>query len=170
MDFIELAKKRYSLKKYDGRKVSKEKLDLILEAARLSPTAKNLQNYFIYVAESDDALAKVDEVTPCRYGSSTVLILTFDRSIVFTYLGGKYDSGFEDTAIIATHIILAAKDVGVDSCWINNFDPDKAKEIFGLGEDEIPVCLVDLGFPADGAGPLAKHTDRKDIADVVKYI
>ena len=46
MDFIELARERYSLKKYDGRKVSKEKLDLILEAARLSPTAKNLQNYF----------------------------------------------------------------------------------------------------------------------------
>lgn len=170
MDFIELARERYSLKKYDGRKVSREKLGLILEAARLSPTAKNLQNYFIYVAESDDALAKVDEVTPCRYGASTVLILTFDRSKVFTYPGGKYDSGFEDTAIIATHIILAAKDVGVDSCWLNNFDPDKAKEIFDLAEEEIPVCLVDLGFPADGAGPLAKHTDRKDIADVVKYI
>ena len=89
MDFIELARERYSLKKYDGRRVSREKLDLILEAARLSPTAKNLQNYFIYVAESDDALAKVDEVTPCRYGSSTVLILTFDRSKVFTYPGGN---------------------------------------------------------------------------------
>ena len=68
MDFIKLAKDRYSLKKYDGRKVEKEKLDVILEAANLAPTAKNLQNNFIYVAESEDALAKVDQVTPCRYG------------------------------------------------------------------------------------------------------
>lgn len=75
MDFIKLARDRYSLKKYDGRKVPKDKLDLILEGGRLSPTAKNLQNYKIYVAESDQALSKVDQVTPCRYGAGTVLVL-----------------------------------------------------------------------------------------------
>lgn len=170
MNFIKLAKDRYSLKKYDGREVPKEDLDLILEAARLSPTAKNLQNYSIYVAQSDEALKKVDEVTPCRYGASTVFMLTFDKRKVYTYPGGKYDSGFEDTAIIATHIILAAKSLGVDSCWINNLDPDHVKEVFGLSDDEVVVCLIDLGYPAEGAGPLAKHDDRKSIEEVVKYI
>lgn len=170
MDFLKLARQRYSLKKYDGRKVSKDQLDLILEAARLSPTAKNLQNYLIYVAESDEALAKVDEVTPCRYGASTVLILTYDKSKVFTYPGCKYDAGFEDTAIVATHIILGAKDVGVDSCWINNLDPDQVKKVFNLPDDEVVVCMIDLGYPAEGAGPLPKHNDRKNLEDLVKYI
>ena len=170
MDFLELAKQRYSLKKYDGKKVGKDLLDLILEAGRLAPTAKNLQNFFIYVAESDDSLAKVDQVTPCRYGASTVLILTYDKSKVFTYPGGKYDAGFEDTAIVASHIILAAKSVGVDSCWINNMNPDQVREVFGLSEDEVVVCLIDLGYPAEGAGPLANHTKKKQIAEIVKYI
>lgn len=170
MDFIKLASERYSLKKYDGRRVSKDKLDLILEAGRLSPTAKNLQNYKIYVAESEEALAKVDQVTPCRYGAGTVLVLTYDTDQVFTYPGGKYDSGFEDTAIVATHIILAAKSLGADSCWINNINPDQVKEVFDLPANEIVVCMIDLGFPAEGAGPLANHTNRKPIEDLVKYI
>ena len=170
MDFIELARERYSCKKYNGQKVDKDKLDLILEAARLSPTAKNLQNHRIYVAESEEALAKVDEVTPCRYGASTVLVLSYDHSNVYTYPGGKYDSGFEDTAIVATHIILAAKSVGVDSCWINNVDPDQAKEVFDLPDNETVVCLIDLGYPAEGSGPLNNHTKRKSIEEIVKYI
>ena len=170
MDFIKLASERFSCKKYDGRKVSKDQLDLILEAARLSPTAKNLQNYKIYVAESEEALAKVDQVTPCRYGAATVLLLTYDADQVFTYPGGKYDSGFEDTAIVATHIILAAKSVGVDSCWINNIDPDQVKEVFDLAKSENVVCMIDLGFPAEGAGPLANHSKRKDLAELVRYI
>lgn len=170
MDFIKLAKDRYSLKNYDGRKVEKEKLDLILEAANLAPTAKNLQNNFIYVAESEEALAKVDEVTPCRYGAATVLIISYDKSKVYTYPGGKYDSGFEDAAIVATHIMLAAKSVGVESCWLNNLDPDHATEVFGLPENELVVCLIDLGYPADGAGPLANHSKRKDLDEFVKYI
>ncbi|WP_311481941.1 nitroreductase family protein [uncultured Anaerococcus sp.] len=170
MDFIKLASERYSLKKYDGRKVEKDKLDLILQAANLAPTAKNLQSFKIYVAESSEALAKVDQVTPCRYGASTVLILSYDRDNIFTYPGGKYDSGFEDTAIVATHIILAAKSLGVDSCWINNMDPDEVKSTFDLPDNEIVVCLIDLGYPAEGAGPLPNHTKRKNLTDLVEYI
>lgn len=71
---------------------------------------------------------------------------------------------------MASHIILAAKAVGVDSCWINNMDPDQVREVFGLSEDEVVVCLIDLGYPAEGAGPLANHTKKKQIAEIVKYI
>ena len=170
MDFIKLAKDRYSLKSYDSRKVEKDKLDVILEAAKLAPTAKNLQNNLIYVVESEEALAKVDELTPCRYGASTVLVISYDRSNVYTYPGGKYDSGFEDAAIVATHIILAAKSIGVDSCWINNFDPDQAREVFDLPENEDVVCFIDLGYPREGAGPLANHSKRKDLDEFVRYI
>ena len=126
MDFMEVLKKRYSCKKFDGRKISKEQLDAILEAGRLAPTAKNLQEQKIYVVQSDEGLEKIDRITPCRYGAGTVLLVAFDRENVFVYPGGKRDSGVEDATIVATHMLLAAKAAGVESCWINFFDPEAA--------------------------------------------
>ena len=123
MEFTEVIKERYSCKKFDGRPVEKEQLDAILEAGRLAPTAKNLQEQRIYVVQSAEGLAKIDKLTPCRYGAGTVLVVAFDSENVFTYPGGKRDSGIEDASIVATHLMLAAKNVGVDSCWINFFDP-----------------------------------------------
>ena len=69
MDFMEVLKKRYSCKKFDGRKIRKEQLDAILEAGRLAPTDKNLQEQKIYVVQSDEGLEKIDRITPCRYGA-----------------------------------------------------------------------------------------------------
>ena len=73
MEFKEVVKNRYSCKKYSGRPVEKEKLTAILEAGRLAPTAKNLQEQRIYVLQSAEDLAAVDAVTPCRYGAPVVL-------------------------------------------------------------------------------------------------
>ena len=84
MEFKQLVKARYSCKKYSDRPLEQEKLDAILEAGRLAPTAKNLQEQHVYVLRSPEALAKVDAVTPCRYGAGTVLAVAFDRTKVFT--------------------------------------------------------------------------------------
>ena len=119
MEFSEVIKERYSCKQFDGRQVEKEQLESILEAGRLAPTAKNLQEQKIYVVQSEEGLAKIDKITPCRYGAGTVLVVAFDSKNVFVYPGGKRDSGVEDTTIVATHLMLAAKNAGVDSCWIN---------------------------------------------------
>ena len=170
MEFREVAKSRYSCKKYDGRQISEEQLEAILEAGRLAPTAKNLQEQRIYVVQSEEGLAKIDSLTPCRYGAKTVLMVAFDKNNVFTYPGEKRDSGVEDATIVATHLLLAAKDAGVESCWINFFDPDKAREIFGLPENEEVLMLLDLGFAAEGAGPLATHSSRKPLEETVKRI
>jgi nitroreductase len=170
MEFSELIKARYSCKKYDGRPVEPAQLKQILEAGRLAPTAKNLQEQKIYVIQKPEDLAKVDELTPCRYGAATVLLVAYDADNVYTYPGDQYKSGAEDAAIVATHMILAAKDAGVDSCWLNRFDPDKAAELFGLPENEKVVMLMDLGYPAEGAGPLERHTQRKELSETVKYL
>lgn len=170
MEFNELVKERYSLKKFDGRAITKGQLDAILEAGRMAPTAKNLQEQKIYVVQSANALAKIDKLTPCRYGASTVLLVAFDSGSVFTYPGGKRNSGIEDASIVATHLMLAAKANGVDSCWINNFDPDLAAKEFALPENEEVLMLLDLGYPAPGAGPLPNHGARKDLSETVKYI
>ncbi len=170
MEFKEVIKARYSCKKYSSRQVEADKLEAILNAGRLAPTAKNLQEQHVYVVQSPEALAKVDMVTPCRYGAPTVLVVAFDKNNVFTYPGGKRDSGVEDATIVATHMILAAADEGVDSCWLNFLDPEKTAEVLGLPENEEVLMVMDLGYAAEGAGPLANHDSRKDLAETVSYM
>ncbi len=167
MEFKEVIKNRYSCKKYSSNPVSDEKIKAILECGRLAPTAKNLQEQHIYVLKSDAALAKMDSVTPCRYNAPVVLMVAYDKSNTFTYPGEKNDSGAEDASIVATHLILAAYNEGVDSCWINFFDPDKTAEAFALPENEAVLCFIDLGYAAEGAGPLANHFSRKELCDTV---
>ena len=170
MEFKEVVKNRYSCKKYSDAKVEAEKLETILAAGRLAPTAKNLQEQHIYVLQSEEMLAKVDALTPCRYNAPVVLVVAFDKNNVFTYPGDKRDSGVEDATIVATHMILAAKDEGVDSCWVNFFDPEKAAEALGLPENEEVLMLMDLGYAAEGAGPLANHDSRKPLSETVTYL
>lgn len=170
MEFKEVITKRYSCKKYSDRPVEAEKLTAILEAGRQAPTAKNLQEQHIYVLQSAENLAKVDAVTPCRYGAPTVLVAAFDKNNVFTYPGGKRDSGVEDATIVATHMILAAANEGVDSCWINFFNPEKLAELLGLPENEEILMVMDLGYAAEGTGPLPNHGSRKPLAETVTYL
>ena len=170
MEFKEVIKARYSCKKYSDKPVEKEKLEAVLEAGRLAPTAKNLQEQHIYVLQSEEALAKVDAVTPCRYGAPTVLLVAFDKKNVFTYPGGKRDSGVDDASIVATHMILAAADEGLDSCWLNFLDPEKAAEVFGLPENEEVLMFLDLGYAAEGTGPLPNHASRKPLTETVSYL
>ena len=170
MEFSEVVRDRYSCKKFSDQPVPEDKLQAILEAGRLAPTAKNLQEQRVYVLQSADALAKADQVTPCRYGAPVCLMVAFDASNVFTYPGGKRDSGVEDATIVATHMILAAANEGVDSCWINFFDPDKAAEVFDLPQNEEVLMFLDLGYAAEGAGPLPNHASRKDLPETVTYL
>ena len=170
MTFNELAAARYSCKNYSDKPLEEEKLQQILAAGRLAPTAKNLQEHKIYVIRSAEGLAKVDALTPCRYGAPVVLAVAFDKENVFTYPGGKRDSGIEDATIVATHLMLAAADAGVDSCWLNFFDPDQAAKSLGLPENEEVLMLLDLGYAAPGAGPLPNHGSRKPLDETVKYI
>ena len=89
---------------------------------------------------------------------------------VFTYPGEKRNSGIEDATIVATHMMLAAYNEGIDSCWINFFNPDELAKAFNLPEDEEVLMLLDLGTAADGAAPLPNHNSRKELTDTVSYI
>ncbi|HCW52908.1 MAG TPA: nitroreductase [Clostridium sp.] len=170
MEFTKVITERYACKKYDGRKVEKEKMDAVLEAGRLAPTAKNLQEHHIYVVESAEALAKIDEVTPCRYGAGTVLVVAFDKTNVFTYPGEKRDSGVEDATIVATHLMLAAKNEGLETCWINFFDPEVVAEKLGLPENEEVLMMLDIGYAAEGAPMNPFHNKRKELSETVTYM
>ena len=79
MDFFTLAKNRYSVRKFSERSVEPEKLEKVLEAARVAPTAHNYQPFRIYVLKSKDAIAKIRELTPCAFNAPIVLMVTICR-------------------------------------------------------------------------------------------
>lgn len=169
MEFTEVIENRYSCKDYTDKQVEKEKLTKILEAGRVAPTAKNLQEQKIYVVQSKEYLAKIDACTSCRYHAPTVLVVTYDKNNVFTYPGEKRDSGVEDATIVATHLLLAAYNEGIDSCWINFFDPQKIAQELNLPENEEVVMMLDLGYGKQSE-PLPTHYLRKELDETVKYL
>lgn len=170
MDFNELIRERYSCKKYSDRKLEDEKLQLILEAGRQAPTAKNLQGQHIYVAQSPEALSAIDAVTPCRYNAGTVLVVTYDVDNQYIYPGGKRTSYIEDASIVATHMMLQAAAIGVNSCWVNCFDPDMLHERLQLPTNIRIVMLMDLGYAASDGTPLPNHAIRKPLSETVTMI
>lgn len=170
MEFKEVIESRYSCKKYSDKKVEREKLEAVLEAGRLAPTARNLQEQHVYVLESREALDKFDIETPCRYGAPTVLVVAFDTTNVYVYPGEKRDSGIEDASIVATHMILAAADQGLNSCWINFLDPDKLHKALGLPENEEILMAMDLGYAAEEGTPLPNHFKRKALSETISYL
>ena len=166
MNFEDVIRERISTRSFKDEKISKEKLDKILEAGRIAPTAKNSQPIKIYVVDSNEALNKINECSPCIYGAKTVLIVCGNKDLAFH----KRDhSSFEiDASIVATHMILEATNIGVDSVWVGMFDGTKIKELFGILDE--PVCLLPLGYRTDDYKASPMHTTRKDISELVEYL
>lgn len=170
MEFTKVITERSSCKKYDGQKITDAQLKEILEAGRMAPTAKNLQEYHVYVCQSEKALQMIDEVTPCRYNAGTVLIVAYDKTNVYTYPGTTRSSGTEDASIVATHLMLGAKNAGVESCWLNCFNPDKLAELMNLPENEEILMLLDLGYAAEDAVMNPNHGIRKSVEETTTYL
>lgn len=170
MRFEELARKRFSCKKFCDKKIDDTTLSYILECGRLAPTAKNNQEQHIYVAVSDESLKKIDECTPCRYGAPVVLVVAFDKHNVYHYPGDTRDSGIEDASIVATHLMLAAADADVNSCWINCFNPENLHAALGLPENEEILMILDLGYAAEDAKSLQNHDIRRPLSETVSYL
>ncbi|MGN0193671.1 MAG: nitroreductase family protein [Pseudoramibacter sp.] len=163
-NFMELAKARFSVKKFSDKPIEEDKLEQILEAGRIAPTAANKQAQRVYVIQSEDALAKISALSPCIYGAKTVLMIAYDADEDWknSYEDGIH-SGQQDASIVATHIMLEAWDLGIGSCWVNMFPNTKAAQAFGLPDNIKPVLLMPIGYAAEGVKPLAKHTSRKPL-------
>lgn len=167
--FLKLARARFSCRKFDSTAIEDEKLNIILEAAKLAPTALNNQPQKIYLLKSEKALQNAAKLTACTYGAPVIALITYDKTKVFTYPNKNYNSGIEDATIVATHMMLAAESEGISSCFINRFNPDEAKEIFELPKNEIPVMLLDFGYKGEGSLPTPRHFASKEISEFVEY-
>ncbi len=168
---MELAKNRYSVRKFADREVSQDLLDKVLEAGMVAPTAKNLQPQRIYVVRSREGLAGIDALTRCRYGAPVVFLFAYNEDE--EWKNPKQPgivSGQQDVSIVATHMMLEAKDIGLDTLWIDLFPNAEAEKAFGLPKNERAVLLMALGYASPEAGPSENHTKKRPMSDLVRYL
>ena len=160
MTFLELAQTRYSVRDFKPQPIEQEKLAQVLEAGRVAPTACNNQPQRIKIITDPADLAKLDECTPCRFSAPAVLLICFDKSISWKRGFDGADSGEVDASIVTTHLMLAAHELGLGTCWVMYFDPAKTAKFFALPENIVPVAMLPIGYPADDAEPAAGHGQR----------
>ncbi len=175
MHFLELTKARYSVRNYSDRQVEKEKLDAILEAGNNAPTAANLQPQRILVIQGDEAREKLKKCTKSHFEAPCFLLICYNRAESWfgnngERFGFSEGSASIDAAIVATHMIMEATELGLGTLWVAAFQTDLVKREFNLTDDLVPVILIPLGYPSDAAKPNWRHGVRKDISDTVKYL
>lgn len=170
-NFLQLAEDRYSVRKFLDKPLRTEDLSRILEAARLAPTAKNLQPQKIFIVQSAEGLAKIDKVTKCRYGAPAVAIICYDKDNVYVNpWDDTINSGETDAAIVTTHMMLEAWDIGVASCWVQWFNVGLTSEEFQLPDNIVPASLLPLGYPSPDAKPAPRHTQSKEEDEMVQFL
>lgn len=171
MDFKEMAHERYSVRKYSARPLEREKLDEILAAAMLAPTAKNQQPLRIYVLQSAEALEALNALTHCAYGAGTVLLFAYDKNEEWQNpLESGVTSGVEDVSIAATYVMLRAIELGVYTTWCNYYPNTQLERALGLPENERSVLVMPIGYRAEDALPSPSHEASRPIGEVVRYI
>ena len=171
MNFSNLAESRYSVRAFKDKAVEDDKLQIILQAARVAPTACNRQPQRLYVVRSSEAIARLSGVTRFTFGAGTVIVFTSkvgeEWKNPFTE---EYHTGEIDVSIVCTHAMLQAWELGIGSCWVGYFDPDKVRLALGLPEDEKIIALLPLGYPADDSKPASGHYANKPLESMVKYL
>ncbi|MDP2424259.1 MAG: nitroreductase family protein [Bacteroidales bacterium] len=170
MAFLELAKKRYSTRKYSTQPVEKEKIDYILEAGRIAPSAANYQPWHFVVVQSQPIREQMWEVyrRPWFKDAPVYLILCADHRVSWKRSDGK-DHADVDVAIAADHITLAAADVDLGTCWICNFDTAKCSQVLSLPDHIEPVVILSVGYPLDDVNTERHTSQRKPTPEVVRY-
>lgn len=170
MDFAQLSKERYSVRKFQSRKVEKELLEQVIYAGRVAPTACNNQPQKVYVLESDAALEKLKKVTSCHFNSPAALLICYDKNISWKRSFDGEDSGWVDASIVTTHMMLQAHDLGLGTTWVMYFDPAAAIREFALPENIIPVAILPIGYPAEDAQPAPMHSKFREEAETINHL
>ena len=171
MTFQELAKARYSVRAYKDTTIEEEKLKLILEAGRIAPTACNNQPQKIYVAKSEEARKKLASVSRRTFDAPVILVVCYDRDRNWKNpLMPGYESGETDAAIVCTHMMLQAAELGIGSCWVGMFNAQQVSEALGLPENVTVSALLPMGYAAENAQPAPLHSQYREFADTIVEI
>mgnify|MGYP001453121242 CR=1 FL=1 len=168
MEFLELARRRYSVRSYQSVPVEDDKLGKVLEAARLAPTACNLQPFQLIVIHTKGKEVELRRIYNSSWFTQAPIVICV--CAIPSQSGVRQDGKnycHIDATIAMDHLILAAAALGLGTCWIGAFNPDEARSILGLPDDVEPIAFTPLGYPDDQPGDLQKI--RKPMGELVRY-
>ena len=169
MNFYELARSRYSVRKFKADNIEEEKLNLILEAGRVAPTACNFQPQKIYVAKSNEAMEKFRQCTKCHFDAPLGFIVCYDESQSFVGKDGR-QFGVLDASIVTTYMMLKATELGLGTTWVGLFDAKLAQQLFNLPQNVVPLAFLPTGYAKDGCEPNPRHFDNKPLDETTKWL
>ena len=166
MEFLDLIKARYSVRKYKSEPIEEEKINIILEAARLAPTAHNQQPFKLIVVKTEGNEENLKRIYPANFFVEAPIIIC---ACAILEEGWTRDDGKNytevDTSIVMDHLILAATNLGLGTCWIGKFDLKAAREVLNIPENVLPLVFTPIGYPDDKPRP----KKRKNIDEIVRY-
>jgi nitroreductase len=167
MEFCELVQKRYSVRAYRPDPVEPEKLQLVLEAARLAPTAHNNQPFRLLVIHTEGRQAELNQIYHREWFVQPPLVIGAIGIPAEGWVRRSDQRNFAavDVAIMMDHLVLQAADLGLGTCWIANFNVDGARQVLNLPSDVDPVAFTPLGYPADSLRP----KERRPLSDLVRW-
>ncbi|MEA2105118.1 MAG: nitroreductase family protein [Bacteroidota bacterium] len=170
MTFIDLAKQRYSCRKYLDKPIEKTLLLQVLESGRIAPSAKNKQPWHFVVINEKENQEKIKSCYDREWIKSapTIIVVCGDHRESWRRSDGKIHTDI-DIAIAIDHMTLAAADIGLGTCWVCKFDVMKCAKILELPEGVEPISLIPIGYPADEMD-LNRHEQlRKPINEVTHW-
>ena len=170
MEFKDVLNRRYSCRAFAARGVEQEKVDRILEAERVAPTAVNKQPVHIWAVSNPETLQDIKGVTRSNYGAPLLLVVGCrpDEAWVRRYDG---KNGAEvDASIVATYLMLAAENEGLATLWVGSFDPALLRDILPGTDGYNLVAMINVGYPAPGSQPSPMHSERKTVGELVTRV
>ena len=165
MEFYDILNRRYSCRAFSARGVESEKLERILEAGRIAPTAVNKQPVHIWAVSRPETLEAIKGVTRSNYGAPLILAVGCRPADAWVR---RYDgkNGAEvDAAIVATHLMLAAENEGLATLWVGSFNPALLQNILSRAETYDLAAMINVGYPAPESQPSAMHEARKPMTE-----
>ena len=165
MTVLEAINQRYSCRNYSEKAIEKEKIEQVLEAARLAPSAKNLQDWRFVIVTDKDKKRKLAEAANNQSFLEKAGAILIACTVSDYIMRCGQPAGIIDVAIALEHICLQATELGLATCWIGSFYPDKVKDLVGIPDDIDIVELLAIGYPLD----TQKRTNREPVEKIACF-
>lgn len=170
MSLLEIAKTRRAIRNFLPQEVEQKKLDYVLECLRLAPSAGNKQPWHFYIVKSREAKKAIyQSYTYGNIKGDPMFIVACGDSTVSwkrkDYDGKNYLD--VDVAIAVEHLVLAATEQGLGTCWLAHFNPERLVEVLNIPENLTPIAIIPIGYPSPEQG---RKSDRKPLNEIMETI